>query len=153
MLIGKAILLQLRLVRLATGTDGEGGEGISTSSTVSFSMGQGGKELKVKNLSKNINISVPYKPNSNRSCVGDAPGAEGCDSKVECRWWDEDNATWSTDGCVAFVQADGSIGCSCNHLTEFAGIVIPTSAAELLEALQSLEVGVPIARWTYIPSV
>ena len=37
------------------------------------------------------------------------------------------------------ISSTASVGCSCTHLTEFAGIIIPTSADELLAEITSIK--------------
>ena len=60
-----------------------------------------------------------------------------CSQQLECRFWSEANRSWDDWGCeTSYSEGGGAAGgggggaivCACNHLTEFAGIVIPTSA-------------------------
>ena len=55
-----------------------------------------------------------------------------CAETLECRYWDEANTIWSTDGCVTKVYngTDGGAftGCECSHLSEFVSITVPTDA-------------------------
>jgi hypothetical protein len=125
---------------------GGGGGGNVTSSagpTVSFKISQGGAELPVKDAPSPINISLAYQ--SPAAGAGQAPcvgvpdpfsaAARACGTTVQCKFWNESSRSWSTDGCATFMGADGSVGCSCNHLTEFIAIEFPTSAEELLALL------------------
>ncbi|KOO28442.1 calmodulin-like protein 5 [Chrysochromulina tobinii] len=72
-------------------------------------------------------------------CVGVpnpfSAAARACGTTVECKFWNETSRSWSTDGCATIMGADGSVGCSCTHLTEFIAIEFPTSAEELLALL------------------
>ena len=56
-------------------------------------------------------------------------------------YWSEINNSWSTEGCY-FVPPpgppDGLLHCECDHLTDFGGIGIPTSPADLLAELTSI---------------
>lgn len=48
-----------------------------------------------------------------------------------CNWYDEPNGLWSTSGCTTLVNADGSVMCTCNHLTSFAVLAdISTTGAK-----------------------
>ena len=50
-----------------------------------------------------------------------------------CNWYDEASNTWSPDGCVTAIEMDGSIQCTCNHLTSFAVLAdVSASSAEAL---------------------
>jgi Ca2+-binding EF-hand superfamily protein len=128
------------------GGDDEGGGGNVTSSagpTVSFKISQGGAELSVKDAPSPINISLAYQ--SPAAGAGQAPcvgvpdpfsaAARACGTTVQCKFWNETSRIWSTDGCATIMGADGSVGCSCTHLTEFIAIEFPTSAEELLALL------------------
>jgi len=127
--------------------DGEGRDGGNVTSsagpTVSFKISQGGAELSVKDAPSPINISLAYQ--SPASGAGQAPcvgipdpfsaAARACGTTVQCKFWNETSRIWSTDGCATIMGADGSVGCSCTHLTEFIAIEFPTSAEELLALL------------------
>ena len=112
----------------------------STSPTVSFSLRQpGSADLAIRNVHPLINISLPFRVSSFNAdrppCVGapaDAETAAQCDTTVECRFWNDTLGNWSTDGCTTVLEADGSVGCSCSHLTEFIAFEFPTSADDLL---------------------
>eukprot|EP00900_Chrysochromulina_parva_P014224 jgi/Chrpa1/22802/Chrysochromulina_OHIO_Genome00028027-RA len=128
------------------GGDDEGGGGNVTSSagpTVSFKISQRGAELSVKDAPSPINISLAYQ--SPAAGAGQAPcvgvpdpfsaAARACGTTVQCKFWNETSRSWSTEGCATIMGADGSVGCSCTHLTEFIAIEFPTSAEELLALL------------------
>lgn len=72
-----------------------------------------------------------------------------CELAASCSYFDERPAVddWSSDGCVLADPpvVDGSLQCECTHLTDFAGIAVPTSAAELLEELKELQIVLPCA--------
>ena len=59
--------------------------------------------------------------------------------ELKCQFWDVEAATWSTEGLTPAPPPnnvpDGFLYCDAYHLTEFGGISIPTSAAELLAEL------------------
>ena len=46
-----------------------------------------------------------------------------------CNWYDEGASTWSPEGCVTAIDFDGSIQCTCNHLTSFAVLAEVSSAS------------------------
>jgi Ca2+-binding EF-hand superfamily protein len=131
----------------AGGDDGEGRDGGNATSsagpTVSFKISQRGAELSVKDAPSPINISLAYQ--SPAAGAGQAPcvgvpnpfsaAARACGTTVQCKFWNETSRIWSTDGCATIMGADGSVGCSCTHLTEFIAIEFPTSAEELLALL------------------
>jgi hypothetical protein len=131
----------------AGGDDGEGRDGGNVTSsagpTVSFKISQGGAELSVKDAPSPINISLAYQ--SPAAGAGQAPcvgvpdpfsaAARACGTTVQCKFWNETSRSWSTDGCATIMGADGSVGCSCTHLTEFIAVEFPTSAEELLALL------------------
>ena len=123
---------------------GDGGNATSSAGpTVSFKISQGGAELSVKDAPSPINISLAYQ--SPAAGAGQAPcvgvpdpfsaAARACGTTVQCKFWNETSRIWSTDGCATIMGADGSVGCSCTHLTEFIAIEFPTSAEELLALL------------------
>ena len=47
-----------------------------------------------------------------------APGTEQCVS------WDFITQDWTPNGCTTIVGEDGIVTCSCNHLTNFAVLVV-----------------------------
>ena len=86
-----------------------------------------------------------------------------CSDSVGCQYWDNDilpHGDWNTAGCVAAgvqelngctpggeassgesgsgsgVPCDYVLKCNCTHLTDFAGVAIPTSVDELLAQLE-----------------
>jgi Ca2+-binding EF-hand superfamily protein len=123
------------------GNDGE--NGTLAGPTVSFKISQRGVEIPVKDAPTPINISLAYQ--SPAAGAGQAPclgvpdpfsaAARACGTTVQCKFWNETSRSWSTDGCATIMSADGTVGCSCNHLTEFIAIEFPTSAEEVLALL------------------
>eukprot|EP00900_Chrysochromulina_parva_P027739 jgi/Chrpa1/959/Chrysochromulina_OHIO_Genome00000668-RA len=116
-----------------------GGHGLASGPTISFKIIQGGSELVVNGAATPISISLAYQSPAAAAgrppCVG-APdplseAARACATTVECRYWDEIESIWSTDGCTTTLGADGSVGCSCDHLTEFIAFEFPTVVHEL----------------------
>eukprot|EP00964_Phaeocystis_antarctica_P134266 scaffold98525_cov36-Phaeocystis_antarctica.AAC.1 len=93
---------------------------------------QDGKELEVKGLNKNpIQLTVPVADASDTKskCTGQ-PDARNqmtalfnyepaCAETLECRYWDEENTIWSTEGCETklYNGTDGGsfTGCECSH--------------------------------------
>ena len=117
----------------------DGGHGLLSGPTISFKITQGGSELSVKGAASPISISLAYQSPAAAAgrppCVG-APDplsevARACATTVECRYWDEIENIWSTDGCATTLGSDGSVGCSCDHLTEFIAFEFPTVVHEL----------------------
>ena len=145
---------------------------------VSFSLRQAGAALKVDNLTRPINLTLPHtvpnvgpRPSLASSATGGAPyvcagrpmqqeaaalleqllktndgstasevaelraslrGA-GCDKAVECNYWAESTGAWSDANCRTTGVSEASVGCSCDHLTDFINVVVPTSWDELAE--------------------
>ena len=65
-----------------------------------------------------------------------------CDIEVKCQFWDVELSTWSEEGCEKVAPPsgpDGFLHCDCTHLTDFGGIAIPMSAADLLAQATSIE--------------
>ena len=79
---------------------------------VSLSLTAGGAELTVSNLSSPILLSLP----SDR----DAPS--------ECRYFDEELATWTAAGLRVVRDDDGAVECASDHLTAF--VVAALSAVD-----------------------
>merc|ERR1711965_560490 len=75
------------------------------------------------------------------NCFAGYMGAD-CGTYIKCEYWDEELEGWNTEGCVASAppsgRPDGFLHCNCTHLTDFGGISIPTSPAELLAELTSV---------------
>ena len=113
-----------------------------------------GDKIEIKNASTPIEISLPYRVNSvNNSrppCIGeptleptieirgglvDVASSWSCDTIVQCRFWNEAEGFWSTDGCRTIVDPEGGVGCSCNHLTEFIAFEFPLTVEELLDTI------------------
>ena len=46
--------------------------------------------------------------------------------------WDFTLQDWVTSGCTTAVGEDGVITCTCNHLTNFAVLVVRTSCFKVL---------------------
>ena len=123
--------------------DGKVGGGMAAGPTISFKLMQQGIELVVKGLAMPINISLAYQSPATVTgrppCVGapdpSSDAARACVTTVECRFWNETNSSWSTNGCTTTMDADGSVGCSCTHLTEFIAFEFPTTVEQLLETV------------------
>lgn len=75
--------------------------GASTSLGISSSAGQ---EVVIRDLAEPVIVKFA------------APEANA--SSLECTFYNETTATWSTDGCKT-VFIDGAPSCQCDHLTEF----------------------------------
>ena len=62
-----------------------------------------------------------------------------CSISLSCKYWDEETQEWSTEGVSPAPPPggipDGFMHCDATHLTDFGGIIFPTSAAELLKSL------------------
>lgn len=67
------------------------------------------------------------------TCVPPRHG-RACSLVAECHFWEAGRAVWSTEGCATVPApagaAPGNMYCACTHLTDFAGIRVPTTAAE-----------------------
>ena len=98
----------------------------------------------VRNSPSPINVSVPFTPSANATAPNvtlcTAPNASGlweggCDFAIECRFWNvsggESAGFWSTEGCRPDPQPDGTVTCSCDHLTDFIVFQFPTSTEEV----------------------
>jgi hypothetical protein len=111
---------------------------------ISFSLAQEGKELLVQGLREPIQLTAPVSEESGMigKCTGQPDprnqmttlfGKEpACEETLECRYWDEANLVWSTEGCETKVYngTDGGsfMGCECSHLSEFVSVTVPTQA-------------------------
>ena len=123
--------------------EGDGGNGTSAGPTVSFKISQRGSEILVKDAATPITIGLAYQSLAAAAgrppCVGVpdpfSAAARACGTTVQCKFWNETSRSWSTDGCATIMGADGSVSCSCNHLTEFIAVEFPTSAEDLLALL------------------
>ena len=67
-----------------------------------------------------------------------------CSLVATCLYWDGSAAAWSDRGCVMASspsrrKSDGFVYCRCNHLTDFGGVVLPSTPAELLDELTSIK--------------
>jgi hypothetical protein len=67
-----------------------------------------------------------------------------CTARLLCRYWDEEEETWSSKGMVAAPPPsgvpDGFLHCESTHLTDFGGVVkIPLSAEELIDELRGIK--------------
>ena len=103
----------------------------SSSPMVSFSLLQARGELVVKNTSQRINVSIPAVPTPDP------------DFQSECRWH-ADDGSWPTQGCDTILAADGSVNCSCNHLTDFVVFQVPRDPARYFEKLDATYVRAPM---------
>ena len=45
---------------------------------------------------------------------------------IRCVSWDFDLVDWTISGCTTEVDQNGTVTCSCNHLTNFAALVVST---------------------------
>ena len=95
---------------------------VSASPTVSFSLLQDGVALSVSGLVERLNLSIPFEL---------TPDPEGL-LDAQCRWYDHHSTNWSTRGCLTGDPREGSITCSCDHLTDFAVIESPLNASEYM---------------------
>ena len=117
------------------------GNGTAAGPTISIKISQQGVELVVKDAATPINISLAYQSPAAAAglspCVGRpdslSDAARACATTVECRFWNETEDSWSTNGCATTMGADGSVVCSCTHLTEFIAFEFPTTVEELRE--------------------
>ena len=118
--------------------------------TVSFTLVQAGNELVVRDLAEPVQLTVPLDSEETyvRSCLGQPDvrqlaqqamnGEPPCASTLECRYWVEETAEWSTDGCVTVeyngTETDGNVlGCSCSHLSDFVSIQVPTDNIDAID--------------------
>merc|ERR1719272_2661579 len=116
--------------------------------SVSFSMYQDGQKLVVEDLDKPVQISVPVSSAADldSSCAGQpselelvnsmGSGKPGCLDAMECRYYDHNTSAWSTEGCTTTQynkSGVSAIGCSCNHLSDFVAVKVPTSLREKLD--------------------
>ena len=102
------------------------------------------EQVVVENLKDPMQLTVPLadRADAKTKCTGQ-PDARSqlkgllnnepaCKETLECRYWDEDNLQWSTEGCVTTIYngTDGSAftGCECSHLSEFVSVTVPTDA-------------------------
>ena len=102
------------------------------------------EQVDVENLKDPVQLTVPLadRADAKTKCTGQ-PDARSqlkgllnnepaCKETLECRYWDEDNLQWSTEGCVTMLYngTDGSAftGCECSHLSEFVSVTVPTDA-------------------------
>ena len=117
---------------------------------VSFLLLQDGVELEVSGLAQPVQLTLPVRDGAElqRSCVGQPDeatllermmgGAPACESTLECRYWDEEEHFWSTEGCRTVVYAEneggglagsgGQPSCECTHLSDFVAVKVPTNA-------------------------
>ena len=102
------------------------------------------EQVVVENLKDPMQLTVPLadRADAKTKCTGQ-PDARSqlkgllnnepaCKETLECRYWDEENLQWTTEGCVTKVYngTDGSAftGCECSHLSEFVSVTVPTDA-------------------------
>ena len=84
---------------------------------------QEGKKLKVENLDKPVQISVPVSAAADlaSSCAGQpsdlqlansmGSGQPGCLDAMECRYYDHNTSSWSTEGCTTTQYNRSGTGC------------------------------------------
>jgi hypothetical protein len=136
--------------------------------SVTISDAASGAELDVRELSEPIVIGV--KPLNERAlvygaagdcsefgfcnergtceggaCVCDSPfRSADCSKTWRCVFWNETRAEWATDGCTTILPPNNTdsdlLYCSCNHLTTFSGVSVPTSLEELEQDVASFNV-------------
>ena len=70
----------------------------------------------------------------------------GCDEAVECNYWAESTGTWSSENCRTTGVSEAGVGCSCNHLTDFINVVVPTSWDEFAKYAVDGELPSPLPR-------
>ena len=97
-------------------------------------------------LPKPFELTVPLEDGDEleRSCVGQPSeasllermlaGRPACASTLECRYWDEEQQRWSTDGCATHVYngtggtggggGGAFVGCACSHLSDFVAVKV-----------------------------
>ena len=100
-------------------------------------------------LPKPFELTVPLRDGGEleRSCIGQPSeasllerllaGKPECANTLECRYWDEEQERWSTDGCMTRVYngtggggggGGAFVGCECTHLSDFVAVKVPTHA-------------------------
>ena len=47
---------------------------------------------------------------------------------VRCVSWDFDLVDWTTRGCTTTLGQNGTVTCACNHLTNFAALVVSNNS-------------------------
>ena len=77
-----------------------------------------GQNLPIQNLSEPVIITLKTQINQETSIRYTAVGSEMCVS------WDFDTQRWTANGCSTSVGQDGIVTCHCNHLTNFAVLVV-----------------------------
>jgi len=98
-------------------------------SVQSMEVGYCGQKLKVNNLKRRINFSLPCPvPISDGSVeITYDPTLQFDEiTKIEnsscfCTFWNTTSSSWSSEGCESTGRNDTHIFCSCNHLSSFAG--------------------------------
>ena len=70
----------------------------------------------------------------------------GCDEAIECNYWAESTSTWSGENCRTTGVSEVGVGCSCNHLTDFINVVVPTSWDEFAKYAVDGELPSPLPR-------
>lgn len=91
------------------------------------------REYLLKNLSEPIIISIPH----TEPLLGTAEEGEAV-----CRFWDEGNSIYSTEGCSinANMSTLNRTVCECNHLTSFSVATISPWFAPILEGLTKQDI-------------
>ena len=77
-----------------------------------------GNETTVHGLDQLINFTLPL-----------AEPVTGDMRDVVCMFWNTTDSEWSTEGCKTLGVSLTSIQCGCNHLTDFAAMILPVVAA------------------------
>ena len=94
------------------------------SSVASFGLSSGGSAIKIAGLSAPITFTMPVAV-SGSSCRKTAGG---------CKYWDDVNKVWSTDGVIQISSTDTLITCQTIHLTDFGA-----SADDVLPAMNTVD--------------
>lgn len=110
-------------------------------SVVSLSMlNSKGEKLQVTNLSLPLPMVIPLRsPSSAPATATHVSEYQDFERRFlqwpsaapECRWWDANLGSWSTQGCrvMSVARNGGELRCSCTHLTDFGAFPGPLSSA------------------------
>jgi hypothetical protein len=103
--------------------------------SVTLASASGAAALAITGLEVPILLAIPLAATSN--CTSPFYGPS-CELKVACHYWDTAAQAYLTDGCETVAPPLGEdpslLYCACTHLTDFAGILIPTNTDELAQA-------------------
>jgi hypothetical protein len=89
-------------------------------SVVSIMIGDlySGNETAVRDLDQLINFTLPL-----------AEPVTGDMRDVVCMFWNTTDREWSAEGCKTLGVSLSSVQCGCNHLTDFAAMILPVVSA------------------------